>query len=71
MGWGSFTLNLNVNYLKFIPLGSTMRFECSLDRLEGNKKAFLEAKFMHLEEDVVHNTAKARLHAHGGGGAAS
>jgi acyl-coenzyme A thioesterase PaaI-like protein len=58
-GWGCFTLNLNVDYHKFIPLGSTVRFECSLDRIEG-KKAFIEAKLMHLVDDIVHSKAKVR-----------
>lgn len=58
LGWGCFTLNLNVDYHKFIPLGSTVRFECSLDRIEG-KKLFIEAKLMHLVDDVVHSKAKA------------
>jgi acyl-CoA thioesterase FadM len=61
LGWGCFTLNLNVDYHKFIPLGSTVRFECTLDRIEG-KKAFIECQFMNLTDDVVHSKAKVRLH---------
>lgn len=56
LGWGCFTLNLNINYKKFIPLGATMRFECSLDRIEG-KKAFVQASLLHLVDDIVHSQA--------------
>jgi len=56
VGWGCFTLNLNVDYKKFIPLGAAMRFECSLGQIEG-KKIYVNAAVFHLVEDTVHAKA--------------
>ncbi len=52
LGFGCFTLNLNVDYQMFIPLGSTVRFECTTQKIEG-RKAFIEGKRVQREQVVL------------------
>eukprot|EP01125_Pyxidicula_operculata_P016798 TRINITY_DN5817_c0_g1_i3.p1 TRINITY_DN5817_c0_g1~~TRINITY_DN5817_c0_g1_i3.p1 ORF type:complete len:207 (+),score=16.41 TRINITY_DN5817_c0_g1_i3:48-668(+) len=56
IGFGFATVNLNVNYRKFIPLGSTAELECKIIKLEKEgKKAFVEGKF--FMDGKVHSEA--------------
>jgi len=57
-GFGSFTLNLNVNYRKFIPLGAVVKIECAVVKKEG-RKIYLEGKMSNPESGEVHAEATA------------
>lgn len=50
----SVTVNLNVNYKKFIPLGTTVVAECEVEKVEG-RKVFVKCIFKNLKGDVIHN----------------
>src|SRR5690242_5434690 len=58
MGFGCVTLNLNIDYKKFVPLGTTARIECTKQKIEG-RKAFVQAQLMNLNGDTVHARATA------------
>eukprot|EP01080_Neovahlkampfia_damariscottae_P011766 gene11766-5104_t len=57
-GHRAVTVNLNVNYRKFIPLDSEVIFEVKLDKIEG-RKLFVSAKLKSLNGEVLHNDASA------------
>jgi acyl-coenzyme A thioesterase PaaI-like protein len=45
-------LNLNVNFRKFVVLGSTARVECVVERIEG-RKVFTKGKLTSAEGDLI------------------
>jgi len=53
LGLGCFTLNLNVNYRKFVPLGAVVKIEGSVVRVE-DRKVWLEAKLIGDDEKTLH-----------------
>jgi len=55
-GLKAVTLNLSVNYRKFIPLDTTMRVECEIEKID-RRKLYLKAVLKNLKGDVVHNDA--------------
>jgi acyl-coenzyme A thioesterase PaaI-like protein len=58
MGFGCVTLTLTVDYKKFVPVDSTVRIECTKQRIEG-RKAFVQAELRNLKGDVLHARATA------------
>eukprot|EP01108_Squamamoeba_japonica_P002159 TRINITY_DN2010_c0_g1_i6.p2 TRINITY_DN2010_c0_g1~~TRINITY_DN2010_c0_g1_i6.p2 ORF type:complete len:182 (-),score=16.52 TRINITY_DN2010_c0_g1_i6:204-749(-) len=58
VGLGCVTLNLNVNYRAFTPLGACVRFETKRDRVEG-RKVYCSARFRSLDGETVHVEATA------------
>ena len=57
-GHKAVTVNLNVNYRKFIPLNSEVIFETKLDKIEG-RKVYVTGKLKSLDGTVIHNDATA------------
>lgn len=60
IGFSGVTLNLSVNYFKFIPLKrAVVGLEIETERVEG-KKVFMKGKLYNLDNpQEVHNTATA------------
>jgi len=57
MGFGCVTLNLNVNYRKFIPLvPGIVRVEGSVDKIDG-RKVTIKGSFKNMEGDITHAEA--------------
>lgn len=48
------TVNLNVNYRKFIPLDTTVIAEAYVEKLE-KRKVFVRSVLKSLDEKVIHN----------------
>jgi acyl-coenzyme A thioesterase PaaI-like protein len=48
------TVNLNVNYRKFIPLDTTVIAEAYVEKLAG-RKVYVNSVLKSLDEKVVHN----------------
>jgi acyl-coenzyme A thioesterase PaaI-like protein len=57
-GHKAVTVNLNVNYKKFIPLESEVVIEVKLNKIEG-RKIFVEGQLKSLNEEIIHNDATA------------
>jgi len=53
-GHAAVTANLNVNYRKFIPLGSTVQVRSWVDRIEG-RKVFMKYKVESLDGKTLHS----------------
>jgi len=58
-GFGCVTLNLNVNYRKFIKLGSSVRLEVQIEKVE-SKKIYLKGQLINAENpSIIHADATA------------
>jgi len=59
LGFGCVTLNLNINYRKFIPLlPGIVRVEGTLDKVEG-RKVHVKGSFKNIEGDIIHAESTA------------
>lgn len=57
-GFTSVTVNLNVNYKKFIPLDTTVQVEAVVEKVDG-RKIFVKAILKNLKGDIIHNDGTA------------
>eukprot|EP01119_Soliformovum_irregulare_P008912 TRINITY_DN22009_c0_g1_i3.p1 TRINITY_DN22009_c0_g1~~TRINITY_DN22009_c0_g1_i3.p1 ORF type:complete len:200 (+),score=44.99 TRINITY_DN22009_c0_g1_i3:79-678(+) len=53
LGLGHVTLNLNVNYRKFMKLGDFAKVECKVVKTD-DRKVYLEGKLLAVDETTVH-----------------
>lgn len=52
------TRNLDVNYRKFVPIGSTVQVDAWLDRIDG-RKVFVKFEVWSFDRHVLHNEGSA------------
>lgn len=48
------TVNLNVNYKKFVPLNTEVQFKCNLEKIEG-RKIFVKGELRSLDGSILHD----------------
>lgn len=58
LGFGAYTLQLNVSYRKFVPLETVVKFEAWQTEVTG-QKVFSKARLLSLDDDSVHAEATA------------
>jgi hypothetical protein len=58
LGFGAYTLQLNVSYRKFVPLETVVKFEAWQTEQTG-QKVFSTARLLSLDDDSVHAEATA------------